>query len=173
MAAHSTVNERSQGISNPAYSSTDERFWSKVDASGDCWLWSAGRVKAGYGCYSVWLGEGKVVAHYAHRYAYRNLVGEVPNGLDLDHLCRNRLCVNPDHLEPVSRRENLRRSGATHVGTKHCPKGHPYDEANTYVFVRKGQGPCRRCRECFRLYMAAYDARRRKGRKTQQEAPMA
>lgn len=78
-----------------------ERFWAKVerDPSG-CWLWTASLADGGYGHFGRWK---------AHRYAYETLVEPVPHGLDLDHLCRVRHCVNPSHLEPVTRAENLRR----------------------------------------------------------------
>lgn len=88
------------------------RFWSKVNADGPCWEWTAAIGQTGgYGKYSLPLndGSGKGRYVYAHRYAYEILVGPVDESLDLDHLCRNRKCVNPDHLEPVTRRENLRR----------------------------------------------------------------
>lgn len=81
----------------------EARFWSKVDASGMCWEWTEA-TSAGY-------GQLKVARHwvYAHRFAYELLIGPIPDGLDLDHLCLNAICVNPDHLEPVSRAENRRR----------------------------------------------------------------
>ena len=82
-----------------------ERFWAKVDTSGDCWVWTAARNGFGYGKFSV--GRGHDVP--AYRWAYRFLVGPVPRGYLLDHLCRNRLCVRPDHLEPVTHAENIRR----------------------------------------------------------------
>ena len=74
-----------------------------------CWIWTGKRVHNGYGTFSYRVA-GKRVYHYAHRYGYEALVGPIPPGLDLDHLCRRRDCVNPDHLEPVTRRENLSRS---------------------------------------------------------------
>lgn len=84
---------------------SDERrmlvFWSKVDKSGDCWNWTAALSKGGYGFF--WNC-------YAHRVAYTEQFGSVGGDVELDHLCRNRKCVRPDHLEPVSRRENLMRS---------------------------------------------------------------
>lgn len=89
-----------------------ERFWSKVDASGDCWEWTAGVNNRGYGYFHVAVGQSPVGAH---RFAYEQLVGPIPDGLVIDHLCRNPPCVNPDHLEPVRFRENLMRGG---VGVK-------------------------------------------------------
>lgn len=83
---------------------TAERFWSKVDTSGICWEWTAARSD-GYGQFKSGPGEPAG----AHRWAYQYLVGPIPVGVQLDHLCRNRACVNPDHLEPVSQRENILR----------------------------------------------------------------
>lgn len=86
------------------------RFWAKVDAEGDCWVWTGALSDTGYGSFAP---AGK--AKSAHRFAYESLVGPIPVGLQLDHLCRNRACVNPDHLEPVSATENTRRSSAAEV----------------------------------------------------------
>jgi hypothetical protein len=80
------------------------RFWSKVDQGEDCWRWTA-CTSNGYGRFSV-----KRQPVLAHRFAYELLVGPIPEGLELDHLCRNRWCVNPDHLEPVTHDENVRRA---------------------------------------------------------------
>ena len=85
----------------------DARFWDKVDTTGDCWVWTAGIAGGGYGYF--WH-EGRM--QRAHRLLFKNVVGEVPSGIDLDHLCRNRRCVRPDHLERVTRSENLRRGAA-------------------------------------------------------------
>lgn len=87
---------------------TEDRFWEKVDGSGDCWEWTGTRQTMGYGSFWV-LGQGK---RLAHRVAYELLVGPIAEGRELDHRCRNRICVNPDHLEPVSHRENVRRGVA-------------------------------------------------------------
>ena len=94
-----------------------------------CWQWAAGVRKDGY----AWFRDGKTIG--AHRYAYRRFIGEVPAGLVLDHLCRNRACVNPAHLELVTRGENVKRGmswSAVNARKTHCPKGHPFHEGNTY-----------------------------------------
>jgi hypothetical protein len=88
---------------------------------------------------------------YAHRFMYEALVGPVPDGLDLDHLCRNRLCCNPDHLEPVTRKANLDRAFAVRPKPTRCPSGHAYTEENTYM----SQGKYRVCRTCRRIREAA------------------
>ena len=126
----------------------EDRFWGKVDrgAPDECWLWTASVRTNGYGQFRL---AGKPVA--AHRVAYELSIGEIPAGLDLDHLCRNRACVNPAHLEPVTRRENARR-GLKGVLLTHCPQGHPYDEANTHIRAN-GWRDCRACnRERARRY---------------------
>ena len=84
--------------------SIEARFWQKVDKSGDCWEW-IGAVSSGYGHFQT---DGGTTT--AHRVAYQLLVGPIPDGLHVDHLCRNTLCVNPDHLEPVTQAENNRRA---------------------------------------------------------------
>lgn len=122
-----------------------ERFWSKVDTSGDCWVWLAGRSSGGYGKFRLSRPRRMVSAH---RFSYEQVVRPIPEGLTLDHLCRNRACVNPAHLEPVSHRENILRGetlAAAQVARTHCPKGHPYDAENTYR-----AGGKRYCRECGR-----------------------
>ena len=103
-----------------------------------CWMWSGPVDRVGYG--SI---QRRGITMRAHRAVYEDLVGPVPAGLELDHLCRNKACVNPAHLEPVTHSENLRRHYATVTS---CPQGHVYDEANTY---RDTAGK-RRCRACMR-----------------------
>lgn len=113
---------------------------SKIDASGPCWLWlGAPRVTDGYGM--AYLGRRQ---ERAHRAVWRFLVGRIPDGMDLDHVCRNRICVNPDHLEVVSRRVNMLRGihpSALAVRSGRCKRGHSDWEPN-------GRGGSRRCRTC-------------------------
>lgn len=127
----------------------DQRFWEKVDKSGDCWLWTASVTAMGYGQFRVSTTE-RVLAHV---YAYRQLAGGAWGGLKLDHLCRVKRCVNPDHLEPVTQKENvLRGIGPTAVNHKktHCLRGHEFTSANTYVRTANGKPIGRRCRTCLR-----------------------
>ena len=131
------------------------RFWPKVDKDGPngCWLWLGHRKEKGHGTF--WAGKGK--STQAHRFAYESLVGPISDGLQIDHLCRNPPCVNPAHMEPVTRAENLRRgnhrgpadgSGAArHQREKtHCPRGHPYSGENTYS--PPSRPTARYCRQC-------------------------
>lgn len=112
----------------------EERFRSKVNYSDKCWEWTGTR----YGCF---FRSGKKL--YAHRVSYEMSVGPIPAGMQIDHLCRNRICVNPSHLEVVTGAVNLQRQAAHKT---HCPHGHAYDEANTYRHPRRGERRCRRCR---------------------------
>ena len=95
----------------------------------------------------------------AHRWAFENAYGPVPVGLEIDHLCRNQACVRPDHLEAVTHLENMRRSEPTH--RTHCPQGHPYDEANTYIFKSNGSWRSRQCRKCVAAAQRSYQARKK------------
>jgi len=123
------------------------RYWSKVQEAADgCWTWVASIGGGGYGTVKY---DGKV--RKAHRVGYEALVAPIPDGLDLDHLCRVRACVNPDHLEPVTRQENILRGtapAARNATVASCPKGHEYDDVNTYVYVRKDGRVGRYCRAC-------------------------
>lgn len=123
--------------------SIKDRFWSKVLKSDGCWEWQAARLSAGYGSFSV---DG--VRHPAHRIAWQLVVGPIAPGLHIDHLCRNIICVNPAHLEPVTPRENTHRGvgpSAQNARKTSCNQGHPFDEANTYV-SGDGKRACRQCR---------------------------
>lgn len=120
----------------------EERFWAKVNKTEDgCWEWTANNTRGGYGNFMPANG----VARSAHRYSYEISIGPIPAGLDLDHLCRNRCCVNPDHLEPVTRSENLKRAYAARGLKTHCAQGHPFDDENTFQRSQGGRG-CRTCR---------------------------
>lgn len=136
--------------------SVEKRFWAKVDQSGECWNWTASCDRKGYGRFTV-AHDVKVGAH---RFAYEQVVGAIPDGLDLDHLCRNRACVNPNHLEPVSHKENVRRgeSWLTSASKTHCPSGHEYAGGNLYVRPSDG---ARMCRSCVRSHAANYRQRKR------------
>lgn len=120
-----------------------QRFWARVDGSGDCWLWTGPMHSRGYGTMSVYVGYGTTRSQYAHRLAWEFLVGPIPKGLNIDHLCKNKLCVNPDHLEPVTQRVNVRR-GITAKKT-HCKWGHLLQGANLYIRPDTGTRVCRRC----------------------------
>lgn len=120
-----------------------ERFWAKVDRRGptECWEWRGARQPNGYGHLMVdkrwWM---------AHRYAYTITLGPIPDGLTIDHLCRNRPCVNPVHLEAITMGENTSRGPSAPGGRTHCPQGHEYSDENTW---REANGK-RHCRACHR-----------------------
>ena len=123
--------------------SDDKRFWSKVDASGDCWEWLAGRNPKGYGRF--WRAGHMFMAH---RYSYALLVGHIPAKRQIDHLCRNPGCVNPDHMELVTSRENTMRGHHRNVRLSRsnaCLRGHSLTDANVL-----GSNEGRRCRRCNR-----------------------
>lgn len=138
----------------------EERFWARVDASGDCWLWMSGRNGNGYG---VTYARGRSRPTVAHRWAWESLVGPIPKGLYLDHLCRVRRCVNPDHLDVVTNRENLVRGygiiGRNARATR-CSRGHEYTPENTVL----NRNNCRDCRICKVARNAAYVARNKPAR---------
>lgn len=122
-----------------------QRFWEKcaIWPPTGCWIWQGG-LTDGYGNFS-WARPGGIRSHRAHRLAYQLTIGPIPDGCELDHLCRNKACINPAHLEPVSHVENMRRSdvGWNYRMKTHCPSGHPYDAKNTYYF--DGERSCRAC----------------------------
>jgi hypothetical protein len=142
-----------------------DRFWAKVNREGPipthaphlgpCWIWTGSTVKRGYGHYRTGGKKdgGPRRMSFVHRVAYQALVGRIGDGLEVDHLCRVVACCNPAHLEPVTKRENVVRGAAPvvttarHAAVMRCPKGHPYDAANTIIEHRQGY-PCRTCRQC-------------------------
>lgn len=121
-----------------------DRFFAMVNADGPCWEWQGATMERGYGVFNLGQGCG---TELAHRFAYQTLVGDIPDGLQLDHLCRNPPCVDPDHLEPVTQRDNMMRGygpSAVNARKSTCPAGHPLDV--TYVSP-KGRR-MRRCSVC-------------------------
>lgn len=136
--------------------STFPRFWSKVSigAPNDCWLWIAQISLGGYGVF--WF-ENR--GQSAHRVVYKLLIGPIPEGLSIDHLCRVRRCVNPHHLEPVTQKENALRGvspWARNAHKTHCPQGHVYNQTNTRIVAGS-----RYCRECGRARCRSYYRRKK------------
>lgn len=137
---------------------TEERFWAKVGDTSDpdaCWPWTASMYRNGYGAFYF---NGRT--NCAHRAAYEMFVGPISPGLVIDHLCRNRACVNPIHLEPVTQYVNLHRSPITLNSLKaaqtHCVHGHEFTPENTW-YRCKGKG--RYCKTCWKARAEVRKAR--------------
>jgi len=126
-----------------------QRFLAKVKKTKSCWNWTGADRGEGYGRFRD--GQSHI---YAHRWSYE----QIPEGLTIDHLCRNRMCVNPKHLEPVTIKENVMRGvgiAAKNASKTHCKRGHEFNIENTYI--RKNQsGTKRRCRTCRRIQAKQY-----------------
>ncbi|MEU4998269.1 HNH endonuclease signature motif containing protein [Streptomyces sp. NPDC021622] len=146
-----------------------QRFAAKVDTTGPwslrrncpgpCHLWDSSLNNKGYGTF--W--NGRTVK--AHRFAYEQAHGPIPDGLEVDHQCRRRACVNPGHLRAITHRENILASSnhvAARAAVTHCPANHAYDEANTY----RAPDNTRKCRAC-------KNARSRAARAAQRDARLA
>ena len=128
-------------MANPPKNPVD-RFLSKVNKTESCWLWT-GTTAGTKSCYGTFrVGTRSIDPKiYAHRFSYQTFVGVIPQGLEIDHLCRNSLCVRPDHLEPVTHEENSRRARWTE-----CANGHDLTDDKNCCFDRLGRR--RGCRIC-------------------------
>lgn len=125
---------------------TVDNYWSHVQKTDDCWLWTGSLTLAGYGSFH----SPYIATRSAHRISWILSGRELASSDTLDHSCPNRNCVNPGHLEPMSIGDNVRRSKNTfatiNAAKTHCKAGHPFDEANTY-HTKKGGRCCRICRD--------------------------
>lgn len=145
----STVRRR-QGLTD------SERFWQYVDTSRGCWLWQGGQSH-GYGNFMLRRPDGTYRQVQAHRFAYEDRVGAIPPGLVLDHLCRHKDCVRPQHLQPVRQQVNVLRGDVPQaLRTNRCKRGHEFTVENTHV-TKVGS---RVCRTCARANAAAWRAKR-------------
>jgi len=140
----------------------EERLWAKVRKTETCWLWTGGKAR-GYGFFTIGSKADGTRHHaYVHRFVYELLVGPIPEGMTLDHLCHNadrscpggptclhRRCVNPAHLEPATMKENGLRGGsfaAINARKTHCKHGHEFTPENTYFNRKRGRRTCKTCR---------------------------
>lgn len=129
-----------------------ERLLKLIDKNRDCWVWAGSVSQQGYGRLTI-SNNGKKRTRAAHRVSYETFIGDIPEGLTIDHLCRNRKCINPDHLEAVTIGENVRRGNPLwkqEMARTHCPYGHEYSEDNTYRYKTRHGGICRNCKTCMK-----------------------
>lgn len=125
--------------------------WRVIDDNG-CWLWQGSIGTHGYGSYQ---------GLYVHRVSYEHYVGPIPDGLQIDHLCKVTRCLNPEHLEPVTNRENIHRGDSPSiliVRTGRCAAGHEMTPENAYIRI---DGHGRQCKTCNRLRQRRYRAARK------------
>lgn len=135
----------------------EDRFWNKVDKSSSCWSWKAYVNRGGYGVFTI--NRHKILAH---RVAFELVRGHISEGLVIDHLCRNRACVNPSHMEPVTQKTNVLRGGgiaAQFAKRTSCVNGHRWSKDNLYKTTGKRTG--RTCGACGRESSRKYALKKR------------
>ncbi|MBX9587871.1 MAG: HNH endonuclease [Hyphomonadaceae bacterium] len=127
-----------------------QRLMFGIKLREECWEWTGARLKRGYGSINIRRRQGGRAGEVVHRLMYQLFVGGIPPGREIDHLCRNRICCNPVHLEAITREENIRRGAgpallkALNGNKTHCVRGHPFNQQNTYRRPAGGRA-CRTC----------------------------
>lgn len=134
---------------------TTIRLVNMMHRENTCWVWDGAVTKDGYGKTFIMIGKYQKNI-LAHRLSYQVFVGDIPEGLTLDHLCRVKSCINPDHLQPVTMAENLLRAKTIpttiNANKTHCKNGHPFDDENTIHYINKKNGrPARGCKICHKF----------------------
>lgn len=128
------------------YPSVMDRILCKIEKTDSCWIWNGAKTGGDNSYGTIWKNGKRVLVH---RIMYESVNGKIPNHLEIDHLCRNKRCVNPKHLEAVTHRENMLRADVgKHLKDRtHCPKGHEYTPENTRI--THGSRSCRACESLY------------------------